>query len=107
MIIVNTETVAGREIGEMIGLVRGNIVQSKNVGKDIAASFKSLVGGEIRGYSDMLTDARKKATHLMVEDAKSKGADAIVNVRFVTSQIMQGASELLVYGTAVKLKSSE
>lgn len=107
MIIVNTETVAGREIEEMIGLVKGNIVQSKHIGKDLAAAFKTVVGGELRGYSEMLTDARKKATHLMVEDAKSKEADAIVNVRFVTSAIMQGASELLVYGTAVKLKPVE
>lgn len=104
MIIVNTETVAGYEIEEMIGMVRGNIVQAKHIGKDIIASFRTIVGGEVKEYTEMLTESRQKAMHKMVEDAKEQGADAIVNVRFVTSQVMQGASELLVYGTAVKLK---
>lgn len=104
MIIVNTETITGYEIEEMLGIVRGNIVQSKHIGKDIIASFRTIVGGEIKEYSDMFTEARQKAMKKMVDHAEEKGADAIVNVRFVTSQIMQGASELLVYGTAVKIK---
>lgn len=103
MIIVTTDSIAGYEIKETIGMVRGNIVQSKHVGKDIIASFRQIVGGEISEYSEMLQESRQKATQRMVEDAKSKGADAVINVRFVTSQIMQGAAELLVYGTAVKL----
>ncbi|MCF6139065.1 YbjQ family protein [Pseudalkalibacillus berkeleyi] len=107
MIIVNTETVTGYEIEEMLGVVRGNIVQAKHLGKDIVAGFRTLFGGEIKEYSEMLTDARKRAMFLMVEDAKDIGADGIVNVRFVTSQVMQGASELLVYGTAVKLKKKD
>ena len=107
MIIVNTETVEGREIEEVYGMVRGNIVHSKNVIADITASIRSLIGGEVKEYTDMLTESRKKSIHRMVVDAESKGANAIVNVRFVTSQVMQGASELLVYGTAVKLKESD
>lgn len=104
MIIVNTETVTGYEIVEVHGLVRGNIVQSKNIGKDIVAGFRSIVGGEIKEYTDMLTDARQKATAIMVREAEEQGANAIVNVRFMTSQIMQNASEILAYGTAVTLR---
>lgn len=104
MIIVNTDHVAGYEIEEMLGMAKGNIVQAKHIGKDITAAFRTLVGGEIKEYSEMLTESRQKATQRMVEDAQSKGADAIINVRFVTSQVMQGASELMAYGTAVKLK---
>ncbi|WP_335869475.1 YbjQ family protein [Bacillus sp. 2205SS5-2] len=107
MIIVNTEEIVGYEIEEMLGVVRGNIVQAKHIGKDITAAFRTLFGGEIKEYSEMLTDARKRAMHLMVEEAKEIEADGIVNIRFVTSQIMQGASELLVYGTAVKLKQTK
>ena len=107
MIIVNTETVAGYEIKEMLGMAKGSIVQAKHIGKDITAAFRTLVGGEIREYSEMLTESRQKAMARMVEDAERKGADAVVNIRFVTSQVMQGASELLVYGTAVKLEKRE
>ncbi|WP_085524624.1 YbjQ family protein [Tuberibacillus sp. Marseille-P3662] len=103
MIIVNTETVPGENIEEALGVVRGNVVQAKNVGKDIVAGFRQLVGGEIREYSDLMSDARKKATHIMVQEAEKMNADAVVNVRFVTSQVMSGASELMVYGTAVTL----
>lgn len=107
MIIVNTDYVAGYEIEEMLGMAKGNIVQSKNIGKDITAAFRTLVGGEIKEYTEMLTESRQKAMHRMVEDAETKGADAIINVRFITSQVMQGASELMAYGTAVKLKRKE
>lgn len=107
MIIVNTETIKGYEIEEMLGLVRGNIVQAKHIGKDIVATFRTLVGGEIKEYTKMLTESRQRAMHKMVENAEEKGADAIVNVRFVTSQVMQGASELLVYGTAVKVRKTD
>lgn len=104
MLIVNTEEIKGYEIVETLGLVRGNIVQSKHVGKDIIASFRTIVGGEIKEYSEMMTEARQKATYAMVKEAENLGADAVVNVRYVSSQIMQGASELLAYGTAVRTR---
>ena len=104
MIIVNTENVAGYEITEVHGLVRGNIVQSKNIGKDIVAGFRTLVGGEIKEYTEMLTEARQKATALLVKEAEQLGANAVVNVRYMTSQIMQNAAEILAYGTAVTIE---
>lgn len=104
MILVNTNNIPGREITEVIGLVRGSTIQSKHIGKDIVASLKTIVGGEINEYTKMLEQARKIAIKRMVDDAQSQGADAIVNIRFATSAIMQGAAELLVYGTAVKIK---
>lgn len=103
MIIVNTSEVAGYEITEVHGLVKGNIVQSKHLGKDIVASFRTIVGGEIKEYTEMLTDSRQKATALMVKEAEELGANAIVNIRYMTSQIMQNASEILAYGTAVTI----
>lgn len=103
MIIVNTETVNGRTITQSLGLVRGNTIRAKHVGKDILASLRMLVGGEIKEYTEMLTEARNQAIQRMSAEASSLGADAVVNVRFVTSQIMSGAAELLAYGTAVKL----
>ncbi len=103
MIIVNTEQIAGYEITEVHGLVRGNIVQSKHIGKDIIAGFRTLVGGEIKEYTEMLTEARQKATSLMVHEAEGLGANAIINIRYMTSQIMQNASEILAYGTAVTI----
>ena len=103
MIIVNTEYVAGREIMETKGLVQGNTVRAKNVGRDIAAGFKNLLGGEIRGYTELLEEARQEATDRMVREAQQLGANAIVNVRFATSSISAGASELYAYGTAVVL----
>ena len=106
MIIVNTNEIAGYEITKVHGLVRGNIVQSKHIGKDIVASFRTIVGGEIKEYTEMLTDARQKATAHMVREAEDEGANAIVNVRYMTSQIMQNASEILVYGTAVTVKEN-
>jgi uncharacterized protein YbjQ (UPF0145 family) len=96
--------VPGREVKESLGVVVGNVVQSKHVGRDLMAALKGLVGGEIRGYTDMLAEARDIAIERMVTEAKGRGADGIVNIRFTTSNIMANASEILAYGTAVKLK---
>ena len=93
-----------REIGETIGLVKGNTIRARHVGKDIMAGLRTLIGGEITEYTKMLAEAREQAIDRMVADAKIKEADAIVGFRFVTSPVMQGAAELLAYGTAVKLK---
>ena len=103
MIIVNTDNVHGRNIVAVHGLVMGNTIRSKNVGKDIGAGLKNLVGGELRSYTAMLTEARQEALDRMVEAAAEMNADAVVNVRFTTSQITGGAAELLAYGTAVSL----
>jgi uncharacterized protein YbjQ (UPF0145 family) len=105
MIYTNTSSVPGREIEEILGVVTGNVVQTKHLGKDIIASLKSLVGGEILGYTEMLTEARHKAISRLVQSALELEADAVVSLRFTTSAIMNNASEILVYGTAVKLKS--
>ena len=104
MIFSNIPEVPGREITENLGVVVGNVVQSKHIGRDLMAALKGLVGGEITGYTEMLTDARNIAIERMVADARQRGADAIVNIRFATSYIMTNASEIMVYGTAVKLK---
>lgn len=101
MIIVNTDYITGKQF-EMLGLVSGSTIQSKHIGKDIGASFKTLVGGELKGYTEMMNEARSIATRRMVEVATQLGADAIVNVRFASSAVMQGAAEIVVYGTAVK-----
>jgi uncharacterized protein YbjQ (UPF0145 family) len=103
MLIVNTETVPGREITEILGLVQGNTIRAKHVGRDIAASFKNLVGGEIKGYTELLTEARREAMERMIAQAEQLGADAIVNVRFTTSAVAAGAAELYSYGSAVRL----
>ena len=103
MIIVNTETVPGRDIAGMLGLVQGNTIRAKHVGRDIAASFKNLVGGELTGYTELLSEARRQATERMIAQAEQLGADAIVNVRFTTSAVTSGAAELYAYGTAVSL----
>ena len=104
MILVTTETIEGKEIKETIGIVRGEIVQSKHLGKDFMAGMKTIVGGEIKGYTEMISEARQVATERMINEAKSIGADAVVGVRYGSSAIMQGAAEMIVYGTAVKLK---
>ena len=104
MIFATTPDVPGREITENLGVVVGNIVQSKHVGRDFMAALKGLVGGEIKGYTEMLADARDLAIERMVTEAQRRGADAVVNIRFTTSAIMANASEIMVYGTAVKLK---
>lgn len=100
-ILSNLETVPGRKIISYHGLVQGNTVRSKHVGRDIMAGLKNIVGGELRGYTELLEDARREATERMIEDARALGANAVVNVRFSTSAITAGASELYVYGTAV------
>ncbi len=104
MIYTTTETIPGKEIKETLGVVTGNIVQSKHIGRDIMAGLKTLIGGEITGYTEMLTEARDAAIRRMVESAEEKGADAVVGIRFTTSAIMDGSSEILVFGTAVKFK---
>ncbi len=101
MILVNTDFVSGKEI-ETLRAVKGSMIQSKHLGKDIAAGFKTIVGGELRGYSEMINEARAIATKRMVEEAEALGADAVVNIRYTSAQVMQGAAEILVYGTAVK-----
>ena len=103
MTVVNTETVPGHTIKEVKGLVQGNTIRAKHVGRDIAASFKNLVGGELRGYTELLTEARRQAIERMISQAQQLGANAIVNVRFTTSAVTQGAAELYAYGTAVVL----
>ena len=103
MLLLNIDYVPGKEV-EPLGLVKGTVVQSKNVGKDFMAGMKTLVGGEITGYTEMLTEARQIATKRMVDEATSLGADAVINIRFGSSAVMQGAAEVIAYGTAVKLK---
>lgn len=105
MIIVTTETISNKDIVETIGLVKGSTIRSKNFGKDILSGFKSMVGGELVEYNQMLEEARKIAISRMVEEAESKGADAIVGFRLMSSAVMQGAAEMVAYGTAVKLHS--
>ena len=103
MLLLNIDHVPGRDM-EAIGLVKGTVVQSKNFGKDFMAGMKTLVGGEIKSYTDMLVEARQIATKRMVDEATALGADAVINVRFGSSAVMQGAAEVIAYGTAVKLK---
>ncbi len=104
MIITNIETIPGRTISEHFGLVSGSTIRAKHVGRDIMASLKNLVGGELKGYTQLLQESRKQAMDRMIAQAKQLGANAIVNVRFSTSSVAQGAAELYVYGTAVKIQ---
>ncbi len=104
MIISNTESIPGRRIVEFYGVVTGNTVRAKHVGRDIMAGLKNIVGGELKGYTELLQDSRKEATDRMIEQAQSMGANAVVNIRFATSTISQGAAELFAYGTAVKVE---
>ena len=101
MIVVNTETIPGQTILEIKGLVQGNTIRAKHLGRDIAAGFKNLVGGELKGYTELLTEARREAMSRMIAQAQQLGANAIVNIRFTTSAVAQGAAELYAYGTAV------
>ena len=101
MILVNTDYISGKNF-EMIGLVRGTMIQSVHFGKDIMNSFKTLVGGELTSYTEMMNEARAIATKRMCEDAEALGADAVVNIRYASSAVMQGAAEVMAYGTAVK-----
>ena len=104
MIVTTGHTVAGKEIAEVLGVVKGNTVRARNIGRDIGAGLKGIVGGEVKTYTDMTTNARDEAYNRMVNEAVALGADAIIEMRFSTSLIMQGASEMLAYGTAVKFK---
>lgn len=101
MICVTTDYVNGKTL-EMLGLVKGTTVQSKNIGKDILQGFKNIVGGELTAYTEMMNEARALATQRMIAEAESLGADAVVNVRYASSAITQGAAEVIAYGTAVK-----
>jgi len=104
MILVNTDYISGKDL-EMLTIVKGSTIQTKNVGRDIGASLKTLVGGELTGYNEMMNDARALATKRMVKEAEDVNADAIVNVRYASSAIVQGAAEVIAYGTAVKFKN--
>ena len=104
IIVSSTDEIPGKKIVAILGIARGNTVRTRNIGRDIGASFKSVIGGEIKSYTEMISQARDEAYNRMVNQAIDMGADAVVNVRFMTSSVMAGASELLAYGTAVKLK---
>ena len=101
MLLVNTDFITGKEL-ETLGIVKGSIVQTKNFGKDFMAGIKTLVGGEVTEYTEMLNQARQIAVKRMVDEAQAMGADAVVNVRYASSSVMQGAAEVIAYGTAVK-----
>ena len=101
MILVNPDYISGKNL-EMLGMVKGSTIQSKNVGRDITQGFKTLVGGELKAYNEMMNDARALATKRMVEEAEGMGADAIVNIRYASAAVMAGAAEVMAYGTAVK-----
>jgi uncharacterized protein YbjQ (UPF0145 family) len=107
MLITNTERIDGKEITEILGLVRGNSTRARFFGRDIIAFFKNIAGGEISEYSDLLTSTRNAAIDRMMEEAQKMGADAVINVRFNTANVAQGVSEILAFGTAVKLKEKE
>ena len=103
MILVNTDYISGKEL-ETLGLVQGSTIQSKNIGRDISQGFKTLVGGELKAYTDMMNEARALATKRMVGEAEALGADGVVNIRYASSTVMQGAAEVIADGTAVKFK---
>lgn len=107
MIIVNSDRLEGYRITEYLGLVRGNTIRAKHIGKDILAGLRLLIGGEIKEYTEMLVEARNESLKRMKAEADQLGADAIINVRFVTAHVLAGAAELLAYGTAVKIEKSE
>jgi len=104
MLCSNTENIPGQQIVEFYGVVTGSTVRAKHFGRDIAAALKNFVGGELKGYTELLQEARKEALHRMMEQARSVGANAVINVRFATSSVAQGAAELFAYGTAVKVE---
>ena len=106
MLIVNTETIPGYTVAEVKGLVNGNTIRAKHIGRDIGAGLKNLIGGELTGYTELLSESRQEAMDRMIAEATSKGANAIVNVRFTTSAIAGGAAELYAYGTAVVVESA-
>ena len=104
LIVSTTEEIPGHRVVEVLGVVRGSTVRARNIGRDIGAGFKNLVGGEIKTYTQMADNARDESFNRMINEAVEAGADAVIGIRFMTSMIMQGASEMLAYGTAVKLK---
>ena len=104
MIVVTTDNVPGMEISEAVGLVRGNAVRARNVGRDIIAGLKNIVGGELSEYSQLMQESREQATQRMISEASSMGADAVVGVRYTTAAVASGAAEILAFGTAVKLR---
>ncbi len=106
MLVVTASEVAGRPVLETLGLVRGSTVRAKHIGTDIVAGLKNLVGGEVTGYSSLMAGAREQALDRMIADAQALGADAVIDMRFQTSQIMGGASEIVAYGTAVRLDAA-
>ena len=103
MILVTTENITGKTL-DMLGLVKGSTIQTRNIGRDITQAFKTLVGGELKAYNEMMNNARALATKRMVEEAQGLGADAIVSVRYASAAVMSGAAEVVAYGTAVKFK---
>ncbi|MDE6892636.1 MAG: YbjQ family protein [Lachnospiraceae bacterium] len=103
MILVNTDYITGKEL-EMLGLVKGSTIQSKNIGRDITQGFKTLVGGELGAYTEMMNEARALATKRMEDEASRLGADAVINIRYASAAVMQGAAEVMAYGTAVKFR---
>lgn len=104
ILTTTTSEIPNKKVSEILGIVRGNTIRARHVGRDIMASFKTIVGGEIKSYTEMMSTAREEAFNRMINDAHEKNADAIINVRFITAEVMQGAAEILAYGTAVKLK---
>ena len=107
MLVINTEVVPGYRITRLLGLVQGNTVRAKHAGRDIAASFKNLVGGELKGYTELLTESRREAVERMMAQAQQLGANAVLNVRFSTSAVTSGAAELYAYGTAVIIEPEQ
>lgn len=103
MIVTTANEVPGQQVSEVLGIVKGNTIRAKHLGKDLVAGLRNLVGGELKEYTEMITEAREEAMQRMVRDAESMGADAIIGMRMTTSQVAQGAAEILAYGTAVKL----
>ena len=104
MILTTIESVPGKKIVEHFGIVSGSTVRAKHIGKDILAGLKNIVGGELKGYTELLQESREEATNRMIEQAKQFGANAIINIRYATSSVAQGAAELYVYGTAVRVE---
>ncbi len=104
MILTNIESVPGKKIVEHFGLVQGSTIRAKHVGRDIMASLKNIVGGELKGYTELMKESRSEATKRMVEQARQLGANAVINVRYATSSVTQGAAELFAYGTAVRVE---
>jgi len=104
MIVTNTDFITNKKIVEVLDLVKGNVIQAKHIGKDIVAGFRQIIGGEIKEYTEMFSEAREIALKRMIDKAKEIDADAVINIRFMTSMVMNGAAEIMVYGTAVKIK---